>query len=226
MAYATINADTAKSADNLLREGRSVEVQLHSAFGDIAAGSSIHLGILAPGAKVSPTVSQESEDVLGQDETNGQDIVLDTRVTSTTITYDEVPVVTPDETVMSLHAGTPPTTITSGPLAGTKIYPFAAGASIKVAQTVLRRRAGSDIVRMFWHPLTAMQAEVSQDGNAGTEIVVFKFTVQAWSGTISGALLAEYNGVITKFGAMFGVPADKLSALQESLAGEIVSEIE
>lgn len=220
MAYATINADTAKSSDNLLKEGRAVEVQLLEAFGDLPAGTAVHLGVLAPGAKVSPTVSQDTEDVLGQDEETGQDIVLDTVITATSVTYDEIPVVTPDDTVMSLLVGAPPAVIADGPLAGTKIYPFAIGASLKVALTVLRRRAGSDIVRVYWHPETGLQSAESQDGNAGTEIKVARATVKAWSGSIKGAILLAYNGKITKYGAVFEVHKSKLNALQEELADE------
>lgn len=211
------NASTATLTANLTREGRQVLFSPLAAFGDVTAGAFVDFGLFAPDAKIAPNAAVEKSDIQVQNRSGGPAVTVGTDVTKVTVTY-EIAVLTPDDTVRALHQGAPPTAITSGPLAGATISPYAPGGSVEGRLIVVNRREGSDLVRVAWHPRALLQNNGYGDAQ-NRETAQFTVTVQGYDYT-PGTELATYDAQITLYGAIFTVPEAKLQALLDVLASE------
>lgn len=211
------NANTALLAANLVREGRQVLFSPTETFGTIPAGDFADMGLFPPDAKVAPNAAVDRSDIQAQNRLGGPPITVATDVTKITVTYDLV-ILTPDETVRALHNGAPPTSITTGPLAGSTISPYSPGGSITGRLIVVSRREGSDLVKVAWHPRAFLQSNGTGD-NQNRETSNFTVTVQAYDYT-PGQDLVAFNAQITLYGAIFTVPSAKLQALLDILAEE------
>jgi hypothetical protein len=220
MALTIVNQTTARAAENAVKEGRQVLIVLREAFGTIPAGSVIDLGLFPTDEKIAVTTDIQRTSVFAQNPEGGADVLLTEDVTQVSATYDSIPVLTPDDTVRALHAGSTPTAMT-GTLAGATVSPFAPGMSIPVSQIVVRRHPGANAQRMqriFWHPRVGLQSAGEGD-NSGKETLIFRSVVQ----TIDKALIVNpalvgYLEHIGVMGAVFNVPNDKLTTVLEILA--------
>lgn len=212
-----VNTATALLATNLTREGRQVLISPTASFAGITDGDFADLGYFPPDATIAPASDVTRDTITAQNRLGGPPVTLADNVSAITVTYD-LPVLTPDELVRDLHAGSPATTIASGPLAGTRVSPFAPGASLGVRLIVVSQREGSDTVRVAWHPRAFLQSN-GIGTNQDRETAQFTATVQAYDYT-PGTELAAYNAQITQYGAVFAVPRAKLQALLDILAEE------
>ncbi|WP_155300958.1 hypothetical protein [Deinococcus kurensis] len=214
-----INAATAKLADNLTREGRQVLISPLDDFGTIlTADEWADMGLFPPAEKLAITTNVTSTDIKAQDPNGGPDLLLRTDVTDVTASYDNIPVLTPDDVIRALHVGSIPTAL-AGPLAGGTISPFAPGASIQARMIVIRRhQGGSDpLYKVYWHPRIGLQNNGEGD-NQNQETLQFKAAIQAF--TEQANLPAELQAYVTQVGSMgsiFTIPSSKLSALLDVL---------
>ena len=216
MAFIIANASTARSSENLTIEGRQVLWRLKNAFGTYPAGSWIDAGLFPPDAKISVTTDVQRTQVLAQNPDGGAPILLDEDITSVSAVYDDIPVLTPDNTVRALHGGAVPVAMTGDLEKGT-IAPFEVGASIPVAQVVVRRHKGQDADRLFKvyvHFSVGLQANGEGDSQ-GKETLRFRAPVQSFNKDLLNptSTLATYKPQISEMGAVFTIPASKLDVL-------------
>lgn len=214
------NSTTARQAANLTREGRQVLLSPLEAFGTILAATEwADLGLFPPAEKVAINTNVTRESIKAQDPNGGPDLLLVEDTTEVTATYDNIPVLTPDETVRALHVGSVPVAMTDA-LAGGTISPFAPGASIPARMIVIRRHQGGadPLYKVYWHPRVAIQNNGEGD-NQNRETLQFRVPVQSYLGDLSVALDA-YSAQVGPMGAIFTIPASKLDALLDILKGE------
>lgn len=214
------NSTTARQAANLTREGRQVLLSPLEAFGTILAATEwADLGLFPPAEKVAINTNVTRESIKAQDPNGGPDLLLVEDTTEVTATYDNIPVLTPDETVRALHVGSVPVALTDT-LAGGTISPFAPGASIPARMIVIRRHQGGPdpLYKVYWHPRVAIQNNGEGD-NQNRETLQFRVPVQSYLGDLSPALDA-YSAQVGPMGAIFTIPASKLDALLDILKGE------
>lgn len=217
MALEVVNSDTALLASNLSKEGRQVLFSPVEDFTGITEGDFVDLGYFPPDATIAPVSNLTRTPVTAQNREGGPPVTLANPVTELDVTY-EIPVLTPDDLVRDLHGGSPATEITTGTLAGATISPFSPGASLLGRMIVVSKRAGSDIVRVAWHPRAFLQSNGFGDSQ-DNDTVQFTVSLQAFDYTPGSTLLA-YNAQITQYGALFTIPRAKLQALLDVLAEE------
>lgn len=220
MALTIINNNTARAAENAVKEGRQILWVLREAFGNIPAGSVIDAGLFPTDEKIAVTTDIQRTSVFAQNPEGGADLLLTEDVTQVSATYDSIPVLTPDDTVRALHAGSTPTPMT-GTHDGVTVSPFAPGMSIPVSQIVVRRHPGANtqrLQRVFWHPRMGLQSAGEGD-NSGKETLIFRGVVQSINKElIVNPALTPYLESIGAMGAIFNVPNDKLASFLEVLA--------
>lgn len=220
MALVTVNTSTATLATNLSREGRTVLFSPLEAFGPIAANAWVNLGLFPPQEKIALTTNTNTEDVRAQDPEGGPDLLLAQDVTEATAVYDNLPVLTPDDTVRALHTGSPASPLT-GALAGGTISPFTIGAQINGRLIVVRKHlsGGADrLQKVYWHPRVSLQNNGEGDSQ-NRETLQFRAPIIGWTGNFQTDL-SEYNAQKSAMGAIFTIPNSKLQALLDALADE------
>lgn len=220
MPLVIVNNGTSNLTTNLSREGRTVLFSPLEAFGSLAAGSWVNLGIFPPGEKVAPTLNTTREQVRGQDPEGGPDLLLAEDVTEATAVYENIPILTPDDTVRGLHVGSPATPMGGG-FAGATISPFTIGAGVDGRMIVIRKRQGGGETRrqkVYWHPRVTLQNNGEGDAE-NRETVQFRAPVVGYTGTFNSDLVA-YNAAKSPLGAIFTIPHNQLQALLDALADE------
>lgn len=219
MSFANpINAATAYLATNMVAEGRIVLFDPLGTFEGITGA--VNLGIFPEDAVIAPNSEVTRETVRGINPEGGASIIVDERVTETTISY-EIPVLTPSEQVRSLHNGAPAVAMTDPDFVGVSVTPFSPGASILGRMIVIAKRPGTDadrLFRVFWHPRAALQSNGLGESQ-GEQTLLFTASVRAHTYT-PGADFADVATQITQYGAIFTVPASKLAALLAALDTE------
>ncbi|MFK7601887.1 hypothetical protein ACI3L1_06710 [Deinococcus sp. SM5_A1] len=221
MALVAVNSTTARLAANLTREGRQVLISPLEAFGTILLATDwADLGLFPPAEKVAINTNVTRESIKAQDPSGGPDLLLVEDTTEVTATYDNIPVLTPDETVRALHVGSVPVALTDPALTGGTISPFAPGASIPARMIVIRRHQGGadPLYKVYWHPRVAIQNNGEGD-NQNRETLQFRVPVQSYLGTLSAAL-APYSAQVGPMGAIFTILASQLDALLDILKAE------
>ncbi|WP_291428502.1 hypothetical protein [Deinococcus sp.] len=171
-------------------------------------------------AVIAPSSEVTRETIRAINPEGGASIVVEERVTETTISY-EIPVLTPSEQVRSLHNGAPAVAMTDPDFAGISVTPFTPGASILGRMVVIAKRPGTSADRMFrvfWHPRAALQSNGLGESQ-GEQTLLFKASVRAHTYT-PAARFADVNTQITQYGAIFGVPARTLNDLLTALDTE------
>lgn len=220
MALTAKNASTSQLSDNLTREGRQVLFSPLDPFGDLLTVNDwADMGLFPPAEKLAINTNITSTDIKAQDPNGGPDLLLRTDVTDVTASYDNIPVLTPDNTIRALHVGSIPMA-TTGALAGGSISPFAPGASITGRMIVIRRHtqaSGDPLYKVYWHPRVGLQNNGEGD-NQNQETLQFKAAIQGFTEQANlPAALQPYKTYVGSMGAIFTIPASKLDALLDIL---------
>ncbi|MVN86906.1 hypothetical protein GO986_09025 [Deinococcus sp. HMF7620] len=217
MPLVVSNAATARLSGNMVPEGRIIYFDPVEGFTGVTFAD---LGLFPEDATIFPNAEITREAIRALNPEGGPSIVVDERITETDITY-EVPVLTPDDTVRSLHNGAPAVALADTDMAGIKVSPFSPGASILGRLIVVAKRPGTDparLFRVFWHPRAALQSNGTGDSQ-GEETLLFNISVRAHTYE-PGADFTDVASQITPYGAIFTVPANKLQTLLDKLADE------
>lgn len=219
MSFATpVNDQSAYAAANMIPEGRIVLFDPLDAFAGITGA--VNLGLFPEDAVIAPSSEVTRETIRAVNPEGGPSIVVDERITETTITY-EIPILTPSEQVRSLHNGAPAVALTDPTLTGVSITPFSPGASILGRMVVIAKRPGTDanrLFRVFWHPRVALQSN-GQGESQGEQTLLFTATVRAHTYE-PGPAFDDVATQITQYGAIFTVPASQLPELLAALDAE------
>lgn len=222
MSFLTpVNAATAYLATNMVAEGRIVLFDPIGTFEGITGA--VNLGLFPEDAVIAPNAEVTRETIRAINPEGGASIVVEERVTETTISY-EIPVLTPSEQVRSLHNGAPAVALTDPTLTGVSVTPFTPGASILGRMVVIAKRPGADadrLFRVFWHPRAALQSNGLGESQ-GEQTLLFTASVRAHTYE-PGAAFDDVATQITQYGAIFTVPASDLAALLTALDTEAAS---
>lgn len=218
------NRLTAQLAANLTREGRQVFFSPLENFGALLTPDDwADLGLFPPAEKLAVNTNVQSQDIKAQDPFAGPDILLRTDVTDVTASYDNIPVLTPDETVRALHVGSVPV-VMAGTVAGATISPFTPGASVQGRMIVVRRHLASaadadPLFKVYWHPRVGLQNNGEGDSQT-VETLQFKAAIQAFLDQANlPAELQAYQPQVSSLGAIFTIKASQLSDLLDILKG-------
>ena len=218
------NAGTAQLASNLSREGRQAFFSPLQGFGTLLTPDDwVDFGLFPPAEKITPTSNVSSSPITAQDPFGGPPILLATDVTEVTASYDNLPVLTPDNIIRALHAGSVPVNMT-GALAGATVSPFAPGMSVLGRFIVVRRHQASAAeadpnYKVYWHPRVGLQSNGEGD-NQNRETLQFKVPIQAFLDQAKLPVeLQDVKQQISSMGSIFTVPASKLDALLDVLKG-------
>lgn len=216
-----VNDQSAYAAANMIPEGRIVLFDPLDAFAGITGA--VNLGLFPEDAVIAPNAEVTRETIRAINPEGGASIVVEERVTETTISY-EIPVLTPSEQVRSLHNGAPAVALTDPSLTGVSVTPFTPGASILGRMIVIAKRPGTDadrLFRVFWHPRAALQSNGLGESQ-GEQTLLFTASVRAHTYE-PGPAFDDVATQITQYGAIFTVPASDLAALLTALDTEAAS---
>lgn len=218
---APVNSSTARLSANMVAEGRIVLFDPVDTFTGITGA--VDLGLFPEDAVIAPSSDITRETIRALNPEGGASIVVEERVTETTITY-EIPVLTASEQVRALHNGAPSVAMTDAGMTGISVTPFTPGASVLGRMVVIAKRPGTDpdrLFRVYWHPRAALQSNGLGDSQ-GEQTLLFTASVRAHTYT-PGAEFAGVETQITEYGAIFTVPASKLADLLAALDTEAAS---
>ncbi|MCD0175206.1 hypothetical protein IHN32_04490 [Deinococcus sp. 14RED07] len=218
--FLSSNSATAILAGNMVQEGRIAFFDPINGFTGITWAN---MGLFPEDAVVFPDSEVTREAVRARNPEGGAPIVVDERITDTTITY-ELPILTPDATVRALHNGAPAVEMTAASMVGISVSPFNPGASVLGRFIMLAKIPGTDparLCRLFWHPRAALQSNGVGDSQ-GSPTLLFNLSVRAFTYT-PGVDFTDVAAQITPYGAIFNVPFNKIAGLLDKLDAEAVA---
>lgn len=213
-----VNQATALLASNARGSGQILYFDPITPEGLATGNGFIDLGYLPENTRISPNAEVTREDLMAAGRESGSSVRIASVVTNATIGY-EIPILTPDAFVRALHAGAGPATATGTTLEGVRAYQINPEAAVVGRFVFVKKRPGGPHT-VIWHPRFELSANGTADGDAGSEVLNFLGSVQAFRYTPAEAF-AGLITAINQYGVMFEVPNDAtLDALLTALDGE------
>lgn len=199
------NTATATLAANAAGSGQILYLDPLSPAGLATANAFLDMGYFPADTRLSPSFEVNREELRGAGRISGASVLLANPVTSSTISY-EFGILTADSAVRALHAGAAPAAGTGTGLTDALAYQINPEASVTARMVFVKRRPGGPHT-VIWHPRVEVSANGSESGDAGSEILNFRITVQAYTYTPAAALAGMAQS-IGQYGATFEVPND------------------
>lgn len=217
-----INSDTATLPANAAASGQILYFDPITPTGFATDNQFIDLGYLPEGTRLAPNIEVTRETLRGAGRTSGAAVDLATVVTSATYGY-EIPLLTSDERVRALHAGSPAATLTgSGGVSGVKVYQINPEATVTGRFIFVKQRPGGPHDVIF-HPRLQLSANGSTAGDQNSEVLNFVASVQAYAWAPSTGLPGITVAQVSQYGALFvAQDAAALDALLTVLDTEAV----
>lgn len=200
MGLTVMNALTATLAANAAGSGQILYIDPISPA-DIVAPGFVDMGVFPEGFRLSPNVEVTREDLKGAGRESAASITLASNVTDSSYGY-EFSILTPDDNVRALHAGSPPAELTGTGLTGVKAYRISTEATV-VARWVFVKKRPDGSADVVFHPRVQISSNGTTDGDQGSELLGFVVTVQAFSWTPGAALAGLTPESVSQYGALF-----------------------
>lgn len=218
MGLTILNAATATLAANAQGSGQIAYFDPIAPEGLATGSSFIDMGYFPEGFRLSPNIEVTREELKAAGRESGAAVTLMTVVTDSSYGY-EFSILTPDDSVRTLHAGAAPASLTGSGLTGVKVYRINTEATITGRFVFVKKRADGSADVVF-HPRLQLSSNGSSDGDQNAELLNFVATVQAYNWTPGADLAGITAGSVGAYGALFvtKTPAELeavLSALQD-----------
>lgn len=212
------NASTALRAENAQGSGQILYFDPIEPASIVTGNGFIDMGYFPADTRISPNVEVNREELRAAGRVSAATVLLANPVTSASIGY-EFGVLTPDDNVRALHAGAGAAVGTGTGLTTARAYTINPEAAVTGRWVFVKQRASGGAT-VIWHPRAQLSSNGSEGGDAGSEVLNFIATVQAFSYTPDAAF-AGLATAINQYGAQFEVPdAATLEALLTALDGE------
>ncbi|WP_272977114.1 hypothetical protein [Deinococcus geothermalis] len=217
-----VNTATATLAANAAGSGQILYFDPISPSDIVPGDGFIDMGYFPADTRISPSFEVNREELRAAGRDSSATVLLANPVTSASITY-EFGVLTPDASVRALHTGAGAATATGAGLTGVQAYQINPEAAVTGRWVFVKRRPNGSAT-VIWHPRVQLSSNGSEGGDAGSEVLNFVATVQAYSYN-SGTAFAGMGTAIGQYGVSFEVPdAATLDALLTALDDEALPE--